>query len=451
MNSFFEYLDKIKAEEDLKANTIVFVSNALAAGVQQRESEYKASPIHKRSVVKKIAVAISSVAACVVLAAAGYTYYNTPVNYVSLDINPSVELGVNTFGSVICADGYNEDGNSILKEHRLKNLSLEEAISVLVQEAAKQGFISEDGSTVIAVTAQSDDEETAAELQKISRAGVDLALHSCSTDAVIYADWSCLRLRTKARELGISRGKYKLISVLQGLDPNITVEAYKDAKVTDIIATANAYISASENGDVMNGENAESLEIIAQAARDVLAAKGCAENDQSMCSGNMNKDKELENKDPEQEAVQSADKTGQAKAQSQAQTQSAFVSEEKKNNDQTTSQNQAQGVSVSKKEEGETQNGLQESQNQNASDVKQNQDENKSASGAEQGQKPKENSSSKEKTQNEDEAVSAQSKNDDTGSEDNDIVQKGAAKDSQGKGENGSDASKSAGKVNGKS
>ena len=451
MNSFFEYLDKTKAEEDLKANTIVFVSNALAAGVQQGESENKASPVHKRSAVKKIAVAISAVAACVVLAAAGYTYYNTPVNYVSLDINPSVELGVNAFGSVICADGYNEDGNSILKEHRLKNLSLEEAISVLVQEAAKQGFISEDGSTVIAVTAQSDDEETAAELQEVSRVGVDKALHSCSTDAVIYADCSCMQLRTEAREQGISPGKYKLIQVLQGLDPNITVEQYKDAKVTDIITTASAYISASENGDVMNGENTESLEIIVQTARDVIAAKGCAEKEQSMCSGNMNKDKAVENKDPEQETAQGTDKTAPAQAQSQAQAQSAFVPEKKKSKDQTTSQNQVKNASLSENELDMTQNELQESQNQNASDVKQNQDENKSASGAEQGQKPKENSSSKQKTQNEDEPVSAQSKNDDTGSKDSDIVQKGSAKDSQGKGENGSGASKSARKVNGKS
>ncbi|MGE4483907.1 MAG: hypothetical protein AB7C97_02210 [Oscillospiraceae bacterium] len=460
MNSFFEYMDKIKAEEKLKENTIVFVRKALAAGAQQRESE-----VLKKSAYKKIAVAISSVAACVVLAAAGYAYYNTPVNYVSLDINPSVELGVNAFGSVICADGYNADGNSILKGHKLKNQSLEEAISILVQEAAEQGFITEDGSTVIAVTAQSDDEETAAELQETSRAGVDLALDICSTDAVVYTDCSCLRFRTEARELGISPGKYKLISVLQELDPSITIETYKDAKVTDIITKANEYLTESPNSDV-NGENAQSLEIIAQAARDVLAAKGCTEKDQNTCSRNMNTDQECEDNDPEQET----DEDSAIAEQNQAEIQSASASEQDKGQTRTSGQDQAANASASGKEQGKAQTGLQQSQSQSSSDVKQNQgqsqdtsddkqnqgqgscddkqnqgqikgssndkqnkDQDLSSSEEEKEQKPNENSSSDQKTKNEDEKESAKSKTDDKDSKDNGSTESKSEKNGKSK------------------
>lgn len=76
---------------------------------------------------RKIALGL---AAATVLSLGGGTYAyakTTPAAYVSVDINPSVELGVNSFGKVISAQAYNEDGQKVLEGTNLVNFDVEKA------------------------------------------------------------------------------------------------------------------------------------------------------------------------------------------------------------------------------------------------------------------------------------------------------------------------------------
>jgi hypothetical protein len=61
--------------------------------------------------------------------------------------------------------------------------------------------------------------------------------------SVTYKDCSDLSLRTEAKEEGISPGKLKLIKAMQQLNPDITVDEYKEAKVSEIITEADDLIS----------------------------------------------------------------------------------------------------------------------------------------------------------------------------------------------------------------
>ena len=75
---------------------------------------------------KKIALAL---AACAILSSGGgvYAYAKTPVAYVSMDINPSVELGVNAFDKVVSVEAYNDDGKKILEGTDLRNYDIDNA------------------------------------------------------------------------------------------------------------------------------------------------------------------------------------------------------------------------------------------------------------------------------------------------------------------------------------
>lgn len=322
MDYFIKFMDEIKAEEELKENTKAFIKTALVKETQQKTNENsKVSSLKRGFAMKKLLIAASTVVACAILGVGGYIYYNTPVNYVSLDINPSVELGINAFNSVVSVDGCNDDGELLIKESKLSNLSLEEAIATLVNEADEQGFIAEDGSTVIAVTAESDNEETATELQSKSEEGVNLTLSTKNMAAIVYADCSNLQLRTKAREMGISPGKYKLIEVLQLLDPSITVERYKNAKITDIITKAGELMASVPNSEEKLGGYGKNTEMILEAAKEVQAARVNTEGEQ-----NINN---------EQEQNQNQGISGPEQEQNQNQEQSP-----------STSQSQNQGTSI---------------------------------------------------------------------------------------------------------
>jgi|GEM_PF-976284 len=269
------YMDQIKANEALKEKTKAFVSERMA---QLTQNKGKMKEDHFK--MRKILIAACVAAVLMVVGAGGYIYYQTPVNYVSLDINPSIELGLNAFDTVVSAEAANEDGEAVLDQQDVTNMPVEEAIDALVQEAVDQDFVADDGSSVIAVTAESEDGDKALVLQEKCATGVNQAMSTKNTFAAVYKDCSDLTLRTQAKALGISPGKYKLIKMLQTLDPTITVEQYKDAKVHEIMTKANELLQAAAPADISDEESAalnEITEKVEDTAKQVKEAKENAE------------------------------------------------------------------------------------------------------------------------------------------------------------------------------
>ncbi len=265
-------MDKIQASTELKEKTAEYVSAALKSGRYEFED---IKPKHTKGIfaVKKFAFVAASFLICAAMATGAYAYYNTPIKYISIDINPSVELGVNAFDTVVTTTSYNEDGAAVLDGVNVDNMKVEDAVSTIVQEAADQGFVAGDGSTVISVTSESNNDNTAEDLQETAEEGVQTALKAKNIMAVVYANCSSLDLRNQAKELGISPGKYKMINILTTLDSTISAADYKSAKMTEIFLKADELMKA--NPDVA----AEKLDLkgVKNAAEKAKAAKGEAE------------------------------------------------------------------------------------------------------------------------------------------------------------------------------
>lgn len=279
MNLFSNYMDHIKAEPELKQKTQEYVRVALMSRQKQAE-ENGGNYVPQNQSAKRFRVAAVAVAAALVLTVGGYAFYSMPIRYLCLDINPSVELGVNAFGRVVSAEAYNEDGGQLLAGCHLTFQQVEDAVGTLVEQAAAQGYLAADGTTVIAVTAQANREQTALALQDAGESGVVQALDAAQADAIVYGDCADLLLRTEARKAGVSPGKYKLIGLLQGLDPSATLEQYQDAKVTQIIALANQLMMQSPNGQ-QSGADAGALERLRVAAQQLQQAQEGAQQEQN--------------------------------------------------------------------------------------------------------------------------------------------------------------------------
>jgi uncharacterized protein YchJ len=224
MTAFKSALDRIKADDTLKEKTEYYL--------RKRITNYTFGKTHL--LIKKIIpITCAAVLLCGALIGT-YLYVETPTSYLSLDINPSVELAVNTFGKVVSVTSYNDDGKTILAGQKVVYSGVTQAVNILVQSAVQKGFISQDGSTVIALTSETNNLNTAAKLQKEAEQGARTAIHSAGNAAVIRKANVALKTRNQAKELGISPGKLALIQKLQALDPSITVDQYKNATVTEI-------------------------------------------------------------------------------------------------------------------------------------------------------------------------------------------------------------------------
>ncbi|OOM82172.1 hypothetical protein CLPUN_04560 [Clostridium puniceum] len=205
---------------------------------------------------RKIAVVLSA-AMIFSLAGGGYAYAKNPVAYVSVDINPSVELSVNVFDKVVSVEAYNEDGRNILEGANLVNIKVEDAVSIVISNAISKGYIKEDGSSGIEITTATDKEKVGAELDETLKEVADETLSDNDKEAKVETENVALARRDEARKLGITPGKLNLIQKLQQLDPVITIEDYKDSSVKDIQKKAKELrkdINKDES-DSINDEN----------------------------------------------------------------------------------------------------------------------------------------------------------------------------------------------------
>lgn len=232
MKELNKYLDKIKAEPELKEKTLSYIK--MKSVKQNCKKNRVQNILEEIFIMKKFAGAILSITFLGLVALGGFKVYNNPVAYISMDINPSVELGLNFMNKVVSVEGVNEDGKALIEEANISNMAAEDAVEILVQEANNQGYINEDGSSVVALTAIAKNEKKSEQIEERIKARVE-KINKEGSDFVIYADNGNIDLRKQAEEFNISPGKYRLILMLQDLDSSIDVESYVDSSVKDIM------------------------------------------------------------------------------------------------------------------------------------------------------------------------------------------------------------------------
>ncbi len=138
MNAFQKSMSEIRATEDLKKNTLQYL----------KEQQRKKSDARPRQTLR---YALAAICLFFLLGAGGYSVYREPISYISIDVNPSIELGINRFGKVVSAEAYNEDGQSILQHVSLKNISYIQAINRLLADESDHLYLREDSLLVFTV------------------------------------------------------------------------------------------------------------------------------------------------------------------------------------------------------------------------------------------------------------------------------------------------------------
>lgn len=175
---------------------ITEIRGAKAAALQNDGSvrlldnkNYKIGQVIEVKVNKWYSKATSWVAAAaavllVTSGAVSYAYMN-PVTTINVDVNPSVEMRLNTFDKVINAKALNTDGEEILKALKLKGMESEEAVQALLDEMVEQGFLDKTDKTAdIVVTVTKKNEE---KLEKLT-VHLDGEINAYTTEAGIEAE-----------------------------------------------------------------------------------------------------------------------------------------------------------------------------------------------------------------------------------------------------------------------
>lgn len=201
-----------------KNDAVILADNGLFTKVKnQNYSVGQAIQIQEsKKTYSKLAAGAASMAAAFAVCTIGAYAWFTPTDYVSLDVNPSVEYSLNTFDRILDARGVNDDGKEILKDLDLKNMKIENAVKETLNKLMADGYLTDDPDGGVVITTSNDKkgdaEKLAAELEQKVQAYLD---DQEDITANVEAEAVAPERVEEAKEMGVTPGKLNLVEKLQ--------------------------------------------------------------------------------------------------------------------------------------------------------------------------------------------------------------------------------------------
>lgn len=220
----FRVFDRIRAGDALKEKT--------AGYLRERIRENSNRSRGGRAGVRAFAAAFSCLAVLLVCGVVSWRLYFSPVAYIDIEINPSIELTVNQLGQVIHAGARNEDGEDILSGTKLSGAGYSEAVGLLLDALAASGYFTKD--SLLCITVQADErgreESILSGLQEAVESAERRCRHRIEADVYAVTD----EIKHCADENQISPAKYLAIQELLQVEPDADFEECKGHSVHEL-------------------------------------------------------------------------------------------------------------------------------------------------------------------------------------------------------------------------
>jgi len=263
------------------------LSRCHAAGWQNADGAPAAPAVPVKKIHKRGIGRILAAAAMFVLLLGGgvYGYHLTgiPTDHIQMDVNPSIELTLNTFGRVISCEPVNTDADPIVDRFDLQGRSLDYAVAKLTGALMDAGYITDEKNTVL-VGAYGSRTALSAELAEQAASAVSDAAREGGVKAAVLSHYFTAtdQLSALARALGVSQSKAALISSFNGLLPDYDSDNLARLSVTELGVLADAYDTADNaltiSGTPYNAGHLDADQALS-AARQALTASGKTAND----------------------------------------------------------------------------------------------------------------------------------------------------------------------------
>lgn len=208
-------LDKVTADDALRQSTRAFLA--------RQTGDFGAAKT-RRHTARRFAAAFACLA-LVVAGGTGYWAYFSPTCAISIDINPSVELGVNRFDKVVSVEGIGDDGEALAETLDIRFLDYADALDVLLADPTVEDYLAQDEVLSIAVAGENE-------------AQADAILAQAETCAAgtrnVYCHAADSAEPEHAHEAGLSFGKYQTFLILQSLDPSVAAEDVQELTMREL-------------------------------------------------------------------------------------------------------------------------------------------------------------------------------------------------------------------------
>ena len=194
---------------------------------------------------RKWTILVAACLAVVLLAGGGVLYQqaNAVASVVSLDVNPSIELKVNSSEKVLVCTPLNDDAKAILADMGegadLKGAKLDVAVNAIVGSLVRNGYLSSISSAIM-ISVEDKNADRAQKLQQELASAVDVALQTGESKASVLTQTvqQNAELDQQARKNNISTGKAALVNRVLALNSTLKFEelaAFSVGELKDLI------------------------------------------------------------------------------------------------------------------------------------------------------------------------------------------------------------------------
>jgi len=196
---------------------------------------------------RKWTILVAACLAVVLLAGGGVLYQqaNAVASVVSLDVNPSIELKVNSSEKVLVCTPLNEDAKAILADMSngadLKGAKLDVAVNAIVGSLVRNGYL-DSISSAIMISVEDKDTARAEKLQRELTSTVDGVLQTSEAKAAVLTQTLTQDAgrEQQARENNISTGKAALVNHVLALNSALKFDALAKLSVEELKDLAEA-------------------------------------------------------------------------------------------------------------------------------------------------------------------------------------------------------------------
>ena len=157
-----------------------------------------------------------------------------------MDVNPSLELGINRFDRIVSVTGYNEDGKALADSLDLKYMDYSDALEALLADQDMEVYLSDNADVVLTVAGKSENQSSQIleTVESCASSHENVHCHSGDTEEIHHA-----------HNAGLSFGKYQAYLTLKGLDPSVTLEEIQDMTMSQIRELIQAYSQEDSQGN----------------------------------------------------------------------------------------------------------------------------------------------------------------------------------------------------------
>ena len=147
--------------------------------------------------------------------------------FISVDINPSLELGINRLNRVVSVKGFNEDGEILAKKLDIRFMDYQDVLNLILKNPKITELLAADGVMSFCVVGRNRGKNQEMKILSMLEEKTKTSLNTYCH----YADFKEVK---EAHHKGLSYGKYKAVMQLKKNYPEIKPENYRNIPMKDI-------------------------------------------------------------------------------------------------------------------------------------------------------------------------------------------------------------------------